>query len=129
MDENYKGILILCLVVVVLFAGGLYYIFTENQNHKITLNLTQQYIESDSKVERDSLELEIRQRIQKRPLALTSKASFESFDILILNAQGCDKVVRQEQAYDPENQTRSYEEIWRDCMDHPEQLSNQNSPR
>lgn len=129
MEENYKGIIIIAVIIVALFAGGLYYIFQENQNRKVTLNLVQEYIHTDDKEKQDSLEKEIELRIRKRSIALTSRASFDSFDTLINNANGCELIVSREQLYDPENQTRTHDEIWRDCMDHPEQLSNLNSPR
>lgn len=128
MDENYKGIVIIAVIIVALFAGGLYYVFSENQNRKVTLNLVQQYIHTDNADQQQSLEDQIKTRLAKRRLALTSQASFDSFDILVSNAQGCDKLAAREQTYDPENESRSYDEIWRDCMDHPEQLSNLNSP-
>ena len=129
MEQNFKGIVIVALIIVALFAGGLYYIFQENQNRKVTLNLVQEYMESKSQVEKESLEMEIRQRIKKRPIALTSRASFESYEVLMDNAYRCNIIADREQVYDPENQTRSYDQIWRDCMDNPEQLQNINSPR
>ena len=128
MEENFKGLIIIAAVILALFAGGLYYIFSENQNRAVTLDLVHQYITSNDPAQQDQLGAEIKTHLQKRPIALTSQASFGSFDELISNGYACDSLAAKQQAYDPNNQTLSRDEIWRDCMDHPEQL-NKNSPR
>lgn len=122
MEQNYKAIIVFALIVIALFAGGLYYIFKENQNHKITLDLVQEYLVTNNKERSTYLEGEIKRRIVKRRIALTSYASFESFDTLMSNAYGCDQVAKRELQLDPLNESRTYDEIWRDCMDNPEQL-------
>lgn len=125
MDQDYRFIVIFALIVLGLFAGGLYYIFQENQNRRITMEYVQEYLYTNDEGRQNFLEQEIRRRIAKRPIALTSKASFGSFDNLISNGYACDRQAKVELKTDPLNLSRSYDEIWRDCMDNTELLPNQ----
>lgn len=122
METDYKGIAIIAIIILVLFSAGLFYVISEGNNRRVALELTRQYLNTNNPEEQMALEIEIRERIQKPPIAMTSRASLDSFEVLIANARACEEYVAQPQfsAADIDKDA-----VWRDCMDNPEVLSSQ----
>ncbi len=119
-ETNYKAIAVIGSIVVALFAGGLYYVVKESNNRKVALGLIQEYLVA-SPEQQPILEAEIRSRIEDRPLAMTSRASIDSFEQLLANAKACDGYTEQA-LFNPRESEGNYEEIWLYCMDNPEVL-------
>ncbi len=125
MEEiNYKAIVVVALIVVALFSGGLYYIISENNNREVAMSLVREYIRAEPSQQLE-IEAEIRRRIQKPPIAMTSRASFDSFEQLVANARACEiyaaQAVFSPRGSEPDVKTNT-DEAWRYCMDHPEVL-------
>lgn len=121
METDYKTIAVIGSIVVALFAGGLYYVMQESNNRRVALDLVQEYLRV-SPEQQSILEAEIRDRIENRPLAMTSRASFDSFEQLLANAKACDGYTKQV-LFNPREEAGNYDEVWQDCMDNPEVLS------
>ncbi len=121
MEFNTKSIIIVCVIIVGLFVGGLSYIYSENSSRRVVLDDVQKYINTEDAEARAVLAAEIKSRLQKRSWALTSKASFDSFDGLVANAQQCDSYA-SEKTFNPRETETDYNAVWRDCMVHPEVL-------
>jgi hypothetical protein len=121
METNYKAIAIIGVVVVALFAGGLFYVISASQNRSVALGLVQQYVATTDAVQQASLEAQIRARIGKRPIAMTSRASFDSFEQLVANARACEGYAAQV-SFSPREPAIDPDQAWRYCMDHPEVL-------
>ena len=121
METDYKAIAIIGVIVVALFAGGLFYVISASNNRTVALDLVHQYVASSDSVEQASLEAQIRERIQKRPLAMTSNASFDSFELLVANARACEGYAAQV-SFSPRESVIDPDQAWRYCMDHPEVL-------
>lgn len=125
MDTDYKSIIIISVIIVALFAGGLFYVISESNNRKVALELTREYITSTDSAQQASLEVEIRRRIEKPPIAMTSRASFDSFEQLIANARACEYYEAQILLSTPET-AESNSDAWRYCMDNPAVLDQKN---
>ena len=121
MNLDTKTVVIICIVVVGLFAGGLTYIFRENSNRRVVLDLMQQYISSRDEEAKKALESQIKDRLNRRSLALTSKASFDSFEDMLNIAQRCDHYASQ-RTFNPRQTENDYDNVWRECMNNPEVL-------
>ncbi|HAG27197.1 TPA: hypothetical protein DCG61_00220 [Patescibacteria group bacterium] len=120
MDTDYKGIAIIALIIVALFGAGLFYVISEGNNRRVALELTRQYLNTNNPEEQMALETEIRERIEKPPIAMTSRASLDSFEVLIANARACEDYAERVQSDGSEVDT---DEVWRYCMDNPEVLT------
>lgn len=120
METDYKTIAVIATIVIALFAGGLYYVVQESTNRRVALGLMQEYLVA-SPEQQTVLEAEIRSKIENRPLAMTSRASFDSFEQLLANAKACDGYTEQA-LFNPRASEGNYEEIWLYCMDNPEVL-------
>lgn len=118
MELDTKTIVIISVIIVGLFAGGLSYIYSESNNRGVALDLMQQYINTEDSEAKALLAAEIKDRLSRRSFALTSKASFESFDIMLKNAQDCD-VYASQKTFNPRETENAYNEVWRDCMKDP----------
>lgn len=116
MESNPKALIIMVLIIIGLFAGGLYYLIQESKNQALTLEYTQELINTTNPARKTALEMEIKRRLQKRPLALTSKASFDSFELLITKAQNCDRTVKTGLSKNSSDISGSYYTLWTDCM-------------
>lgn len=121
MNLDTKTVVIICIVVVGLFAGGLTYIYKENSNRRVALDLMQQYISSRDSETKSRLEMEIKDRLNRRSIALTSKASFDSFEDMLIIAKGCDHYANQ-RTFNPRETENDYDRVWRECMNNPEVL-------
>ena len=121
MELDTKTIVIIAVIVVGLFAGGLGYIYSESNNQRVALDLMQQYLQTEDVEAKAVLAIEIKDRLARKSLALTSKASFDSFDTMLANAQACDKYASQK-TFNPREIETDYEKVWRECMKNPEVL-------
>jgi hypothetical protein len=124
METDYKGIAIITIIILVLFGAGLFYVISEGNNRRVALELTRQYLNTNNPEELMALEMEIRQRIEKPPIVMISRASLDSFEVLIANARACEAYVAQSQLKRPDIDT---EALWRYCMDNPQVLSSAQS--
>lgn len=120
-ETNYKAVAVVALIVVALFAGGLYYVISESNNRSVALNLVREYIKAEPS-QQLGLEAEIRRRIEKPPIAMTSRASFDSFEQLVANARACEDYAARA-AFSPRGDATDTEDAWRECMDNPEVLN------
>ncbi|HMQ01981.1 MAG TPA: hypothetical protein PKD79_02855, partial [Candidatus Doudnabacteria bacterium] len=104
-------------------------VISEGNNRRVALELVKQYLVTNNPEEQLVLEAEIRSRIERRPIAMTSRASIDSFEQLVANARACEGYA--EQAVFSQNDSREVDtnEIWRFCMDNPEVLNQRNQPR
>ncbi len=119
-ETNYKAIAVVAIIIVALFAGGLYYVISESNNRAVALNLVREYLKA-SPSDQLVLEAQIRERIQKPPIAMTSRASFDSFEQLVANAQACESYATMT-TFGPRGEQVNTDEAWRYCMDNPEVL-------
>lgn len=119
-ETNYKAIAVVAIIVVALFAGGLYYVISESNNRSVALNLVREYLKANP-TEQVALEAQIRQRIEKPPIAMTSRASFDSFEQLIANAKACESYAAMT-TFGPRGKETNIDEAWRYCMDNPQVL-------
>ncbi len=126
METDYKGIAIIAIIILVLFSAGLFYVISEGNNRRVALDLTRQYLNTNNPEEQMALETENRERIEKPPIAMTSRASLDSFEVLIANARACEEYSAQPQFSGPDIDKDA---VWRDCMDNPEVLSPQSTIR
>lgn len=119
MEENYKALIIISLVIVVLFIGGFTYIYQQSKNRSVALDLVRQYLNTKDINSKQLLAGQIKSKIEKPPLALTSRASFDSFEVLIDTAQKCDQYAKSK-TFNPRNEdSTDFEQLWRSCMDNP----------
>ena len=128
MELDTKTIVIIAVIIVGLFAGGLSYIYFESNNRRVALDLMQQYISTDDVAAREVLASDIKKRLEKKNLALTSKASFESFDSMLKNAVECDRFTNQT-TFNPRETNSHYNEVWRKCMNDPSIMQQKNTPQ
>jgi hypothetical protein len=122
MELDTKTVVVIALIIVGLFAGGLGYIFSESNNQRVTLDLMQQYINTEDPEAKAVLAADIKGRLARKRLALTSKASYDSFEAMLKNAQDCD-VYASRKTFNPRETETEYENVWRECMNHPEVLT------
>ena len=121
METNYKAIAVIGSIVVALFAGGLYLVIQENNNRRVAYDLVQKYLATDEPAQMVALEGQIRNLTEKRPIAMTSRASTDTFEELVANGKACEGYTEQA-LFNPRETQRNYQEIWLYCMDHPEVL-------
>lgn len=120
-ETNYTSIAVIALIVVALFVGGLYYVISESNDRSVALLLVKEYLVAppDEKI---VLEGKIRDRIEKRPLAMTSRASIDSFEQLVNNAIACEGYAAQA-TFNPRAEQKDAGEAWKYCMDNPSVLN------
>ncbi len=123
MDLDTKTIVIIALVVVGLFAGGLSYVYYESNNREVALDLVRKYLDTEDNVQRNLLAASINSHVNKKSFALTTRASFESFDSLIGLAKRCDNYAK-EKSFNPRDNEHHFLETWKYCMNNSEVLEN-----
>lgn len=120
--NNVRILIITGLVAVAAFVLVLYYLISESNNKKELFRLTQVYLQTENLAEQIRLESEIKIRLSHRKLALTSRASFGSFEELIVQARACEGYAAQA-GFSPRGSQEDLEKIWLYCMDNPEIIS------
>lgn len=121
METDYKTIAVVAGIVLVLFAGGLFYVISENRNRQVAIGLVHDYLAA-SPEQQPTFEALIRDRIENRPIAMTSRASFDSFEQLIATGKACQGYAAQVN-FSPRDEQINPEEAWRYCMNNPEVLN------
>lgn len=114
MDMSIKATIATALIIISLFAGGLWYIFQENKRQQLAYDYLQEYLQTTDQRQKAILESEIRKIISSPPLVQTTSASLDSWEQVLASAEFCDNKAKGLVQLNPGS---DYLKNWTECMD------------